>query len=141
MLREEEALLSDLNGRYGAIRFYLERLVEPSERSELRVEVHQVDSVALEFEGGLAPRHRDIRDGDVIIDAPPHSEYLLGTEVDNMYGFRRTIYVRLEDHVGRVHRAVQVQQEDGEVGVRGTAHHEIQTSFAQLTVQVLPVVG
>ena len=141
MLREEEALLFDLNGRYGAIRFYLERLVEPSERSELRVEVHQVDSVALEFERGLASRHRNIRDGDVIIDAPPHSEDLLGAEVDDMDGFRWAIDVRLEDHVGCVHGAVQVQQEDGEVGVCGTAHHEIQTGLAQLTVQVLPVVG
>ena len=94
MLGEEEALLLDLYGRYGAILVDLERLVKPSEGPELRVEIHQVDSVTLEFESGLAPRHRDIRDGYVIIDAPPNSEDLLGTEVDNMYCFRRTINVR-----------------------------------------------
>ena len=95
MLSEEEALLFDLYGRYGAILVDLERLVEPSEGPELRVEIHQVDSVALEFESGLAPRHRDIRDGYVIIDAPTHSEDLLGTEVDYMHSLRRTIDIRL----------------------------------------------
>lgn len=57
-----------------------------------------------------------------------------------MDSFGRALNIRLKDHIGRVHRSVQVQQENGQVWIRCTANNKLKPSFTQFTVEVLPVV-
>ena len=51
-----------------------------------------------------------------------------------MNGLGGALYVRLEDHVWLVNWPIQVQQEDGQVGVSRRVDHKIQAGFAELAV-------
>lgn len=84
LLCEEEALLLDLNWTHCSIFGYLDWLAYSDKGAKFRIEVHQVNLFVFEGKSGLASRHRDVRNRDVIVDAPTDLEDILGSEVDNM---------------------------------------------------------
>lgn len=69
LLLEKEAFLLDLNREDGTISRDFNWIINSNEGAKLRVKVQQKDFLSFKLKCCLAPRHGDIRDRYVIIDA------------------------------------------------------------------------
>ena len=106
LLFEEKTFLLDLYGNYWAIFFNRKWFIYATKRAEFWIKIHKIHLIIFELESGLTSWNWDIRDWNVIIDSSTNRIYVLHAEINNMDGFRGTLYVRFKDHIGSVRRPI-----------------------------------
>lgn len=125
----------------------LQQASDLNESSKFRIMVLHKELVTTKADARLRPRHRYIRNRDVIIDSPANLILFLEVKVYHVDGFGQAIYVRLKDQVFAVLRHLIVEQEillghfdAGIFLIYQNLVSQFEWLLAQFACQLLPII-